>query len=184
MDWLRYLDNKSVPESVAHYQQQIAELSHLNKELDLVGCYQNHAGLRMGASIWELYDMISKADKEYMGVQYDIRHATVEGGYSWENGLKLIQPFIKTLVLKDFKWEKQNGKWKSANTPIGEGMVDFKKYFGLLKQFNIRVPVSLHLEYPIAGAEHGAFEISGDKQVVFDAMKKDLDTIKKIWEEA
>jgi L-ribulose-5-phosphate 3-epimerase UlaE len=30
----------------------------------------------------------------------------------------------------------------------GEGMVDFKTYFKLLKQYRIMVPVTLHLEYP------------------------------------
>jgi L-ribulose-5-phosphate 3-epimerase len=37
-----------------------------------------------------------------MGAQYDIRHATVEGGLSWQTGFNLIRPNIKTIVLKDF----------------------------------------------------------------------------------
>ena len=51
-------------------------------------------------------------DPQYLGCQYDIRHAVVEGGYSWENGLRLIQPQINSLVLKDFVWKQVEGKWK------------------------------------------------------------------------
>ncbi|MDX2445258.1 MAG: hypothetical protein QNK30_15795, partial [Bacteroidales bacterium] len=111
----------------------------------------------------------------------DIRHAVVEGGLSWENGLRLIHPNIKTIVLKDFKWGKLNGKWKAINTPIGEGMVDFKKYFRLLKEYQINVPISLHLEYPLGGAEKGANTLSVDKKIVFQAMKKDLATVHELW---
>jgi L-ribulose-5-phosphate 3-epimerase UlaE len=124
------------------------------------------------------------ADTEYFGTQYDIRHAVAEGGHSWENGLKLLQHHIKVVVLKDFKWGKINGEWKPINVPIGEGMVNFDKYFKLLKHYKLQPPVSLHLEYDLGGAEKGLSEISVDKKVVFDAMKKDLNAIQKLWKQA
>lgn len=184
MNWFRYAEDKTIPESIDQNKKVISKLSHLNEKLGLIGCYQNHAGTMMGASLWELYELLSNAEQDHMGVQYDIRHATVEGGLSWERGLQLIHPRIKTIVIKDFKWVQQNGEWKVLNTPVGEGMVDFKKYFRLLKKYKINVPVSLHLEYPIGGAEHGASQLTVDKNVVFEAMKKDLQTIKKLWKDA
>jgi hypothetical protein len=63
-------------------------------------------------------------------------------------------------------------------------MVDFKSYFALLKQYNVNVPVSLHYEYPLGGAEHGGTEISVDKKVVFDAMKRDLNWLHQTWNAA
>jgi len=42
----------------------------------------------------------------HFGSQYDIMHATVEGGENWETGFNLINPHINTLVIKDFKWRK------------------------------------------------------------------------------
>lgn len=184
MGYYRYLDGKSIPESIQHFQQEAKDLSRLNKKLGLTGCYQNHAGNYMGASMWEMWQLLEEAEQQYLGVQYDIRHAVVEGGLSWQNGLRLIQPHIKTLAIKDFIWEKKNGTWRAENTPLGEGMVDFKKYFQLLKQYQVQVPVSLHLEYPIAGAEHGATKLSGDKQIVFNAMRKDLQKIHDLWQQA
>lgn len=184
MNYYRYLEGKTIPESIRYFQQKAKSLSEFNKSLDLVGCYQNHAGNYMGASIWELWELLKEANPQHLGAQYDIRHAVVEGGLSWQNGLRLINPFIKTLAIKDFKWVNENGKWSTQNTPIGEGMVDFKSYFQLLKKHQIQVPVSLHLEYPIGGAEHGDTKLTVDKQVVFKAMKKDLQKVHEIWQQA
>jgi L-ribulose-5-phosphate 3-epimerase len=184
MGYFHYLKDKSIPASIQHFRQEVEELNQLNAELGITGCYQNHAGNYIGANIWELWEVLKNVGQEHLGVQYDIRHAVVEGGLSWQNGLRLIEPFIKTLALKDFKWEKKNGSWRAVNTPIGEGMVDFKSFFQLLKKYNIQVPVSLHLEYPIGGAEHGATKLSGDKQIVFNAMKKDLQKIQEMWQDA
>lgn len=181
MNWLAYPENKSIPEAISIFQQTIRDLSLLNKKLGIVGAYQNHAGMRAGASIWELWDMVGKADKQHMGVQYDIRHATVEGGLSWRNGLRLIRPEIKFLALKDFVWTKKNDGYVVENVPLGEGMVDFKSYFALLKEYQVDVPVSLHFEYPLGGAEHGKFELTVDKKVVFDAMRRDLAWLRKMW---
>jgi len=183
MNWFVYPQEKSIPESLQYFQQKIKELSYLNKELGLTGCYQNHAGNEVGSVIWELWELLKEADKQYMGLQYDIRHAVVEGGLSWQSSLRLIQPQIKTLAIKDFMWEKKNGLWDTQNTPVGQGMVDFKTYFKLLKQYRVSVPVTLHLEYSLGGAENGATKISCDKKVVFDAMKKDLQKVHELWQE-
>jgi sugar phosphate isomerase/epimerase len=183
-NWFDYRAGESMRDSLHHYRKEVEDLSHFNGTIGITGCYQNHAGLKIGASLWEVSQLLETADPAYFGVQYDIRHATVEGGLSWENGLRLIQQQIKTLVLKDFKWELIDGKWNTVNTPIGEGMVDFLKYFKILKASNIDVPMILHLEYALGGAEAGATVLTLPKEAVFRAMRKDLDTIRDLWEKA
>lgn len=182
--WYKYPKGMLLPEALDMYALQIKELSELNKKLGIIGCYQNHAGNLVGGSLWEVYDLLKLADKESFGAQYDIRHAMVEGANSWVNGLELIHSQIKTIVVKDYRWEKLDGKWQLVNVPIGEGMVDFKKFFRMLKDYHINVPVSLHCEYDLGGAEKGNRQITVDPQVVFDAMKKDLGKIQELWREA
>ena len=182
--WFKYLKDVPLTTSITHYQKEVKALSELNKELDLIGCYQNHAGTKVGASYWEIYQLLQDANKDHFGTQYDIRHASAEGAHSWVNGLNLLKDQIKMIVLKDYKWEKKVGKWKLQNVPIGEGMVDFDKYFKLLKSYGLNPPVSLHLEYPLGGAEKGKYTITVDESVVYDAMKKDLAAIRKLWSEA
>ncbi|MBY5958010.1 sugar phosphate isomerase/epimerase [Membranicola marinus] len=183
MQYYRYLEDKTIPESIVHYQHQAEKLAKLNQKLGLMGCYQNHAGIRMGSSIWELYALIMNASEKGLGAQYDIRHATVEGGLNWSKGLQLIHPRIQSFVIKDFKWMEKDGKWFPQNVPFGEGMVEWKTYFQLLKSYGINVPVSLHLEYPLGGAEKGRSDIEVEPQVVYDAMKRDLNNVRKLWAE-
>ena len=156
----------------------------MNDSLGLIGCYQNHAGNYVGASMFELHQLFNESNSHTTGLQYDIRHATVEGGKSWETGLRLIKDKIKTLALKDFRWEKKNGKWDTINTPMGEGMVDFNRFFFLMKQYGIQVPMSIHYEYPMGGAEHGDREITIKPEQVFEYMHHDLEYIRKAWREA
>lgn len=183
-NWYRYDDHRPLLESLADFRQKLAALSRLNSRLNLIGSYQNHAGTGVGASIWELHSLLHPIEAAHFGVQYDIRHAVVEGGLSWENGLRLIRNQIKTIVLKDFKWGRRNGKWVPVNTPIGEGMVDFTKYFSLLKKYGIAVPAVLHLEYPLGGAEHGSSKLNVPQDIVFKSMKKDLQTVRDLWKRA
>ncbi|WP_418263575.1 sugar phosphate isomerase/epimerase family protein [Flavobacterium faecale] len=183
-NWLKYTVNGNMQNDLLHYQEEIKKLSELNQKNSIIGCYQNHAGTSVGASYWEIEAILKNANQDYFGTQYDIRHATVEGGYSWQNGFYLLHSHIKTIVLKDFKWMNINGVWQTVNTPIGQGMVDFKTYFKLLKKHGLKPPVSLHLEYDLGGAEKGNQTISIDKKIVFDAMKRDLDAVQKLWREA
>lgn len=183
MNWYKYNDQKTIPQSLDEYRNKVAALSQLNTKLGITGCYQNHAGRMVGASLFEIWELLQKADLSHMGAQYDIRHATLEGGLSWQTGYELIKPNIKTIVLKDFMWEKTNGKWGPKNVPLGEGMVDFKTYFKLLKSSNIQAPICLHLEYPLGGADQGTDKITVAPKVVFDAMKRDLLKVKELWEQ-
>lgn len=182
--WFKYLEDQTMDDSLELYKQRIKELSDLNREQNIIGYYQNHAGKNVGSSFWEIKKILETADLNYFGTQYDIRHAIAEGGHSWENGLKLLQSNIKGIVLKDFKWGKINGTWKPINVPIGEGMVDFNSYFKLLKKYKLKPLVSLHLEYDLGGAEKGHSDISVDKKVVFDAMIKDLSKVQRLWKYA
>lgn len=184
MNWLKYPEGKGIPEAMMQFKKTLTEISQLNRKLNITGCYQNHSGNLAGASIWELWEILKNSDQRNMGVQYDIRHAVVEGGMSWKNGLNLIHPHIKILAVKDCIWLKKNGSWVVENVPLGEGMVDFKSYFKLLKEFKIQVPVSLHYEYSMGGAEHGASTISTDKQIIFAHMKRDLMKLQQLWQEA
>lgn len=183
-NWYKYKEGQSMEDALLYYQAEIRKLGALNKELGLIGCYQNVDGPVLGSSFWEVKKILETVDPRYFGSQYDIRHAMVEGGNSWQNGLQLLEPNIKTIVLKDFKWGKVNGKWEAINVPVGEGMVDFDKYFKLLKHYKLKPPVSLHIEYDLGGAEQGKHKITVDKKIVFDAIKRDLKSVQKLWKEA
>lgn len=184
MGWYRHPEDVPIPASLEAFRAQAADLAELNREIGIRGGYQNHSGNYVGASIWELWGLIRDLDPEWLGCQYDIRHAVVEGGLSWPQGLRLIRPYIHTIIAKDVRWRREDDEWQAENVPIGEGMVDWRRYFGLLARYDVHVPLSLHLEYPIGGAEHGGRNEVVDRKAVFDAMRNDLAAVRSYWDEA
>jgi L-ribulose-5-phosphate 3-epimerase len=175
MGYIEYDDTKSVPDNLDHHKFTFEKLEKLNKEFGVTGNYQNHSGVNVGSSVWDLYHLLKDRDPDYIGVQYDIRHATVEGGFSWPVGLKLLGPWIRTIDIKDFIWEKnEKDEWIVLNVPLGEGMVDFKKYFELYKSMDIEAPVSIHYEYDLGGAEHGDQNPTMSLDEINNWLKKDI----------
>jgi sugar phosphate isomerase/epimerase len=184
LGWFSFKKDHPIEENLTEFKKTFAGLEALNRKYKIKGDYQNHSGTQLGGSIWDLWICIKDLDPEWIGCQYDIRHATVEGAMSWPVGLQLIKPFINTLDIKDFLWKNEAGKWTLQNVPLAKGMVDFDRYFTLLKEYQISAPISLHYEYPLGGAEHGATEIKMEKAEIVQFMKQDLQTLRKWLKEA
>jgi sugar phosphate isomerase/epimerase len=184
MGYLDYDHSKSIPENLEAHKITFEKLEKLNREFGVHGGYQNHSGRRVGGPVWDLHVLLKDRNPEFIGVQYDARHATVEGGVSWPLGMKLLAPWIRTTDIKDFIWEKNDkGEWKIKNVPLGEGMVDFKTYFEWYKSLGINGPVSIHYEYDLGGAEHGSSNPEMSPDEISDWLKKDLDFLENQFEE-
>jgi len=184
MGYLKYDDKKGIIGSLEAYKPALRKLAQLNKKYKLHGAYQNHSGTRVGGPVWDLYELLKDMDPKYLGVQYDIRHAVVEGGTSWPLGLKLLAPYVKITAIKDFYWTKKDGQWKIQNCPLGEGMVDFPKYFSLVKQFDINGPISLHFEYEMPGEHDKSMELTERRRKTIAVMRKDLETLRRMMKKA
>jgi sugar phosphate isomerase/epimerase len=184
MGWMNYDDKKSISDNLDHFKTQMTGLTALNRKYKIRGEYQNHSGLSFGSPLWDLWMTIKALDANWIGSQFDILHAQVEGGNTWQLGLKLLKSHIKTIDIKDFIWAKTDAGWKMQVVPIGEGMVDYKKYLSLLKEYQLNGPFSMHFEYPLGGIENGAKQITVSKDEVMKAMKRDLVLFKGMLSEA
>jgi sugar phosphate isomerase/epimerase len=183
MGYVNFDDKKSIPENLDNIKVTFEKLEKINKEYGVTANYQNHSGRRVGGPVWDLYHLLKDCNPDYIGVQYDIRHATVEGGMSWPLGMKLLAPWIRTTDIKDFIWVKnESGEWNVKNVPLGEGMVDFKRYFEMYKEMNIEAPVSIHYEYDLGGAEHGDRNPSMGLDEINLWLKKDITFLKNQFE--
>jgi len=179
MNWYHYDKSIGIEKNLENFKAKMIDLAAMNKQYGIKGGYQNHSGTWFGSSVWDLGMVLREINSEWLGSQYDIRHATVEGAESWPVGLNFIAPFINTIDIKDSRWEKSGNNWKLVYVPVGEGMVDFKQFFKLTGEFNIKAPMSIHLEYDLGGANHGARILKIPQQKVIDAMKKDLNALKQ-----
>src|ERR1019366_6931259 len=120
------------------------------------------------------------------GVNYDVGHATVEGGVGgWINSLRITGRYLKGVAIKDFRWEKgEHGDWQPRWTPLGEGMVHFPQFFREISALGFSGPLQLHFEYPLGGAEAGRTQITIDREQVLEAMKRDLQRLRSYMKDA
>jgi len=188
--WYKY--NSTVParmpalEILNEAKQQLKGLQKINKANNIAASYQNHAGLYVGSSGWDLRHMIDGLDPLWTGVQFDIRHAIVEGPETWKVFLEILAPYINSLDIKDYSWQSEDSTGSASKTPqlvnipLGEGMVPFAEYLALLKQYKISAPFSIHYEYPLGGAEHGDRELGIPREMFEKQVGKDLDYFKNL----
>lgn len=179
MGWLPYDFTKSIQQNLDGFKKIFEKLANVNEKLGIHGGYQNHSGLHVGAPVWDLYELVKEVDPKYLGVQYDIRHAVTEGGYSWLLGMKRVEPWIRSICIKDFVWGKdEKGAWHHQNVLLGEGMVNFDDFFKEYNTLKVEAPISIHFEYDLGGAETGKKTTTMDHEKIFGMMKKDLDWLR------
>lgn len=171
MGSLRYNKKIGIAQTLEDLRPRLAALARLNETYGIHGAYQNHAGQRVGGPVWDIWELIKDLDPQWLGCQYDIRHAVVEGGTAWPLGLKLLLPHIKCMVIKDFVWGQRAGKWRVVNCPLGQGMVDLPAYFKILDRARFDGPFSMHFEYEMPGEDLGPAQ---RRQATLDQMQRDL----------
>ena len=138
--------------------KQLRGLADLSRRHGMRLGYHNHSGY-IGGPVWDFAPFIEPLDAATAGYYFDVRHAVVEGGDGgWRTAFNLVTPRLSMIALKDFFWEKSGGSWQVRNCPMGEGMVDWKRFFDMLAKARFHGPASLHLEYEIAGATPAAQE--------------------------
>jgi sugar phosphate isomerase/epimerase len=136
--------------------RQLRGLADLSRRHRMRLGYHNHAGY-IGGPVWDFAPYIEPLDPPTVGYYFDVRHATVEGGDGgWRSAFNMVAPRLSMIALKDFFWEKRGGSWQQRDCPIGDGMVDWKRFFAMLAKARFHGPVSLHLEYEITGATPAA----------------------------
>jgi len=173
--WKAYDLKSGIRASIANFRTDLSEIDKLNRKYKINGSYQNHSGTMIGGSVWDLDLLMSGFSVEFTGIQYDVRHAMVEGANSWILGLNLIAPMISTLAVKDFTWQIINGKPRVESVPLGEGMVDWDLYFRTVKELKITCPVTLHVEYPLFEKGEENLPLSKQKEIIVRKLKKDND---------
>jgi L-ribulose-5-phosphate 3-epimerase len=175
LGWFDYDTKLGVWETLQKYRPVIKEIADLNRKYKIHGGYQNHAGPRVGGPVWDLNELLRDIPAEFLGSQYDVRHAMVEGANTWILGMRLIAGHIKTLAIKDFTWKTVNGKPQAVTVPLGEGMIDWDLFFKTVKELNISGPITLHVEYPLLEPGEEKLTLTQQMSIIAGKLKKDMD---------
>ena len=127
------------------FTEQIRSLTALAEKHNCTLGYHNHSGYNnVGAPVWDLQQMFTQIGSQNLGSNFDIAHATVEGGYgAWQINARLMAPYLKMMAVKDFVWDKDQPRW----VPLGEGVVKTVECLKIAREASFSGPISLHFEY-------------------------------------
>jgi sugar phosphate isomerase/epimerase len=134
-------------------QRQIAGLAQLARATNMVMGIHNFVDGAEGAAVPDIARVIRPIDPHLVGYCFDASYATAQGG---DNGfaaaLELALPRLKMVAVRDFKWDREGGGASGiVPCPLGEGVVDWPKFFGALAKARFAGPVSLHIDYQPKG---------------------------------
>ena len=176
----KYTNASPLPTQIESLKPRVAKLAALNARYGVTAMYHTHSGFDLvGAPIWDLHELLTGFDPQAVGVNYDIGHATIEGGLGgWIDSFRVIEPYLRGVAVKDFLWSRNTRQqWRPEWKPLGQGMVDFLKFFSMVSALHFSGPLQLHFEYPLAGVENGAHS-ADNRAEVFAAMKRDLNQLR------
>ena len=151
-------------------------LSVFYKHIPELGNYALKKGIKIGLEIHgdvlkngqTAKKIMEKINHPGVGINYDTGNSIFYGDSRPEEDIIFCLPWIVHVHLKD-----KIGGYKEWNFPtLGEGTVDFKKIFTILRDKQIDVPLSVEIEYS------GSF----DHSVAFvdDCVKKSYDYLQKV----
>jgi L-ribulose-5-phosphate 3-epimerase len=147
-----YYKFADVRKEVEEAGRQLRGLADLSARAGIRLGYHNHSGY-VGGWVWDIAPVIDTLDPKWTGYYFDPRHAVVEGGDAgWRTAFNLAAPRLMMTAVKDFYWDKTPKGWRVRNCPLGEGMVDWKRYFRMLADAKFHGPMSLHVEYDVPGS--------------------------------
>lgn len=142
---LQYDKTGNPAEQLPKFIERVRTLTVLAEKYKCILGYHNHSGYdNVGAPVWDLHQMFSKIGSQNLGSNFDVGHASVEGGYgAWQINARLMAPYLKMMAVKDFVWDKDKPRW----VPLGEGVVKTVEFLKIARNAQFNGPISLHFEY-------------------------------------
>ncbi|HXA49026.1 MAG TPA: TIM barrel protein [Candidatus Acidoferrum sp.] len=151
---------------VIEVQREVLSFASLCRAYNIGLCLPNLTGDAVGAALWDYSTMLRGVDPRFVGYDFDPGCATQAGGPEGAvNELRVALPRLKAVTVSDALWTKDGMQWKVTPCPLGEGSVDWTKFFGTLAKAKFVGPLTLEMRYQPANE--------------LNAMRKDLEFIRK-----
>jgi len=170
----RYDYSGDLAQQIEALKPRISSLVRLNEKYGTTAMYHTHSAYGLiGGGVWDLWMAVKDFDPQFVGLNYDLGHATIRGGTGWVETSHLAHKFVHGLSVKDFRWVKSGtstaaraigagrrggrppadapprAPWTPEMVPGGEGMVDFQGMLSYFKSVGFAGPVELYQEYSV-----------------------------------
>src|SRR6266511_812075 len=185
--YFRYDYSRDLAQQLEALKPRIATLVALNEKYKTAVCYHTHSAPgNIGGNIWDLWEVIKGFDPQVIGLNDDIGHATARNGNGWADGARIVMPYILALAIKDVQWFRdQKGTWRTEFVPVGEGMIDLKRLFELLKAAQFNGPINIHIEHDnLLGSDLGTWKLDMSREQFMAIITKDLQAVRARMREA
>jgi sugar phosphate isomerase/epimerase len=145
----RYANAPDLDMRMAEVRSEILSLAGMGSAYKVAMALHNSTGDAVGAALWDFHGMFRNVDPVWVGYDFDPGFATESCGVEGAGiGLRLLQPGVKAVTVRDFTWLKDGANgWKAAPCPLGEGMVDWGKFFGALAAARFTGPITIEVRY-------------------------------------
>lgn len=156
---------------------RVAKLEALNARYGMTAMYHLYAGsTEVGGPLWDMLYVLKDFDPERMGLHYDVAHMTSAGDLgTWRVSLRAAGPYVRGISVKDSLIVKlPDGRWSPKYVPQGEGEVELRELFPVLREINFAGPVEMQPEYENGGAQDAADKLTWPRKRVLENMARDL----------
>ena len=150
LGYYRYRGFDDLDGYLGRVKADVESLAAIAAHAGVTGGFHNHSGTFVGSALWDHWWLLRDTDPDQIGFYFDPCHATIEGGSAgWEIGFHRLRDRLKMVACKDFFWERGEDRWRARMCPLGQGMVDYPRFFRALAASGFAGPISLHVEYRI-----------------------------------
>ena len=163
----KFTGSMEVQMQLALVQRDIAGLAQLGRATKMAMGIHNYLEGDEGAAVTDINRVIRPLDPQWVGYDFDVGYATLEGAETGFQGpLAIALPRLKMVTVRDFKLDKPaEGARQPKPCPLGEGVVDFPKFFAALAKARFAGPISVQVDHQSDGE--------------LDAIKRDLAFVRK-----
>jgi sugar phosphate isomerase/epimerase len=132
----------------AALQRDIAGLAALGRSAKMSMGIPNTGG-QAGATVANVLRVVRPLDPLWVGFDFDPSPAAAEGGPdAVAAAFALAQPRLKMVTVRDCRTPPDAAAAGApVPCPLGEGLVDWRRFFGLLAETGFTGPITLQIDY-------------------------------------
>lgn len=153
--YYRYKTFGTLAQQLKETTKKIGKVAKLCQKYEVLPCVHVHSGSFLPSHGTQLYQLIQGFSPEEVGAYVDTLHMVKEGsGDGWRQGLDLLGPWIALCAVKNFAWERGDGRdkygqqiWEAKTVPIADGISPIPQFVEALRKLGYTGTFSLHSEF-------------------------------------
>ncbi|MAC52248.1 MAG: hypothetical protein CME31_06860 [Gimesia sp.] len=153
--YYRYQTFGTLAQQLKETTKKIGKVAKLCQKYEILPCVHVHSNAFIPSHGTQLYQLIQDYSPQEIGAYVDTLHMVKEGsGDGWRQGLDLLGPWIALCAVKNFAWERGDGrdkyghqKWEAKTVPVADGISPIPQFVDALRKLGYKGTFSLHSEF-------------------------------------